>query len=172
MEYSSGIIMGVLTIIMLVFGTTFSKLYVCIHIVLLGIILVLTRGTDDVTKQFRTVALTTLSLGIVFTWLALWGSYHALPPINEMKHGDILATAGFPFHTFNYPYPPLGGDEPPLDTWQWFYANEVFWLATAAGVVTIVKQKLFAKTSLMTGLFVVTPIVSVIGLIYLLLRFD
>lgn len=152
--------------------SAFSKLYILIHVTLTVLILFFTRQSDVATRTIRSIVLFTFGIGVLLSWLVLWGSYQSMPPINEVTYGDVLAKAGFPFHTFNYPYPPMGGDEPPISTWAWFYANEVFWLAAAAGVVTIFKKNLLVSKRWTIVIGIAAPYFSLWGLGYLLFKFD
>lgn len=120
--------------------SSFAQLYLAIHIVVLLIMVFLSRGNDETSKRIRLLALCIMSLAVVFHWLSIWGSYQILPVVNEVTHNDVFAIAGFPLHTFNYPYPPMGGDVPPIASWPWFYGNELFWMLTAAGVVALFKK--------------------------------
>lgn len=110
----------------------------------------LTSFTSRISK-----ALTVLSGGIILQWLSIWTSYRM---VGGKDYEGPMATAGFPFKVFDFPYSPMGGDNVPIEMWKPFYINYVIWMVI--GVIgyfllpkKITSHKLFSPAIITISLY-------------------
>lgn len=109
-----------------------------------------------------------VSLGVSLNWLSLFFSYRRLQNINI---NQIFATGGFPFKVFEYPFPPMGHDWPPLETWPIFFANLFIWIAFASLIIFFNGKKTKNRT-MMSFLAISAIVLSLLGIFYIMLKFD
>ncbi len=112
--------------------------------------------------------LSIISLGISLNWLSLFFSYRRLQNINI---NQIFATGGFPFKVFEYPFPPMGHDWPPLETWPIFFVNLFIWIAFAYLIGFLIGKKVENRT-IMSFLSISAVVLSLFGIFYIMLNFD
>ena len=114
-----------------------------------------------------------ISTGITLQWISLFLSYRELPEAKQ-KFPDIMATGGFPFKIFTYPFPPTGNDHAPIEAWPMFFLNLGIWVVIVVIIYFVLKEKLTEKTlTRFCILFCFLAIfLSAIGKLYLLLKFD
>lgn len=113
-----------------------------------------------------------MGIGVILQWLALFGSYRLLPHFYDATVDfEPIAVGGFPFKAFEYPYPPMGGNWPPSDSWPAFFLNLLFWIIV--GIIIrwrfgkkLENKKVIARIALMS------IFLSMIGVVYLRLKFD
>ena len=111
-----------------------------------------------------------LGIGIILQWLSLFFSYKELP--NAYKDiNEPIATGGFPFQTFEYPVPPMGSDWPPTDTWPIFFLNLAIWVFIGMLIVLNLNKKLENK-KIFYIINTLAIVLSVLGVFYIMLRFD
>lgn len=109
-----------------------------------------------------------LGIGVVLHWLSLFLSYRELPDEGIYKP---IATGGFPFKAFEYPFPPMGSDWPPADMWPMFFLNLVIWMAVSVLVVFVLGKKL-KNQKLYKAISILATLLSVFGIFYIMLKFD
>lgn len=111
-----------------------------------------------------------MSIGIILQWLSLFFSYRELPSAyQDIK--KIIATGGFPLKIFEYPVPPMGSDWPPANTWPTFFLNFTIWLAIGLLISILLAKKLEDKR-LIKSLGILAILLSVIGIFYIMFKFD
>ncbi len=114
----------------------------------------------------------TITIGAILHWLALFLSYKELPAKTFYNGIDPIAVGGFPFRVFNYPFPPMGGDLPPTNTWPVFMAHYLFWIVIA-GVITCFLPKKITNNRIATFFLAIFCILlSFLSFGRLLLLFD
>lgn len=114
--------------------------------------------------------LSALGLGVIFQWLSLFFSYRELPNTFE----DIktpIATGGFPFKAFEYPFPPMGNNWPPLKAWPIFFLNLIIWIIISAIIVFLLGKKIENK-KIVTIIGILATVLSLFGIFYITLKFD
>jgi hypothetical protein len=109
-----------------------------------------------------------ISLGISLHWLSLFFSYHKLQNIDI---NQAIATGGFPLKVFEYPFPPMGHDWPPLETWPVFFMNLFIWLVFAWLIGFLIGKKM-KKRNMMSFLAISAIVLSLLGIFYIMLKFD
>lgn len=113
-----------------------------------------------------------LGLGVILQWLSIFGSYRLLPHFyDDIIDLEPIATSGFPFKTFEYPFPPMGNNWPPSDVWPAFFMNLIFWIIVGIIITLQFGNKLESKKVLIK-IVVVAIFLSMIGIIHLRLKFD
>lgn len=109
-----------------------------------------------------------ISLGISLNWLSLFFSYHKL---QNTDINQAIAMGGFPFKVFEYPFPPMGHDWPPLEALPIFFTNLFIWILLTWLIVILTGKKM--ENRKMMAIFVISAIVlSLLGIFYIMLRFD
>ena len=111
-----------------------------------------------------------LCLGVIALWLSLFLSYRRI--YFETVDNNPWATygdGGFPLTAFEYPS--MGSDIPPAKSWPPFAANLFFWLAVAIPAMFLIPARFFTKI-FQSILILGTAITTLIGFVYLLLKFD
>lgn len=109
-----------------------------------------------------------ISLGISLNWLSLFFSYHKL---QNTDINQAIATGGFPLKVFEYPFPPMGHDWPPLETWPIFFVNLFIWIAFACLIGFLMGKKM-GKRKMMSFLVISAIVLSLLGIFYIMLKFD
>ena len=109
-----------------------------------------------------------ISLGISLNWLSLFFSYHKL---QKLDINQAIATGGFPFKVFEYPFPPMGHDWPPPETWPIFFVNLFIWLVFACLIVFLISKKV-ENRKIITFLIISAIALSLFGIAYIMLKFD
>ncbi|MFA5360152.1 MAG: hypothetical protein WC349_04315 [Patescibacteria group bacterium] len=109
-----------------------------------------------------------ISLGVILNWLSLFFSYRRLPNIDI---NQPFATGGFPLKIFTYPFPPMGHDWPPAGDWPIFFLNLLIWLA-AVFLISFLFGKKMASRKTMAALVISAAVLSLIGIFYIVLKFD
>jgi hypothetical protein len=109
-----------------------------------------------------------ISLGISLNWLSLFFSYHKL---QNTDINQAIAIGGFPLRIFEYPFPPMGHDLPPLETWPIFFANLFIWVAFAYLIGFSIGKKV-ENRKMMSFLVISAIILSLLGIFYIMLKFD
>jgi len=109
-----------------------------------------------------------VSLGISLNWLSLFFSYHQLQSINI---NQVFATGGFPLKVFEYPFPPMGHDWPPVESWPIFFVNLLIWVGLASLIVFLTGKKM-KNRKIMSSLIISAIILSLLGIFYIMLKFD
>lgn len=112
----------------------------------------------------------TLAGSQLLLWVSLFVSKVALPYSDPWK--EPAAKGGFPFTSFYYPQPPLGGDIPPLAQWPGFYLNFVVWFVAAALMVILWSRRKELKLQTVHSALFVAFCVSLVGLGYVAWQFD
>ncbi len=105
-----------------------------------------------------------LTAGITLHWLVLILSYR--PYSNNLP----FASGGFPIHVFDYPLPPMGNGIP-LERLDGLLYHFIFWTILTFIISFLLPKKWVTKnaTIIATSLAVIT---TIIGIIYLLIKFD
>ncbi len=116
----------------------------------------------------RTV-ISMVSLGIILQWLSLFLSYRLTGA--SLGRGQVLATGGFPFKIFEYPFSSLGNDWPTLSMWGMFVLNLLVWTAFAFVVVNILGKK-FDVSYVVYAVSGVSIFCTAVGLLYIVFQFD
>jgi len=111
-----------------------------------------------------------LGIGVILQWLTLFFSYRELPNAFEDINKPI-ATGGFPLKAFEYPVPPMGSDWPPADMWPMFFANLAIWLVVGILIALIFGKKL-ENNKVFKTIVISAILLSVIGIFYIILKFD
>ncbi|NCO04786.1 MAG: hypothetical protein GW939_01405 [Candidatus Magasanikbacteria bacterium] len=111
-----------------------------------------------------------LGIDVILQWLTLFCSYRELPNAFEDINKPI-ATGGFPFKAFEYPVPPMGSDWPPSDMWPMFFANLAIWLVVGILIALIFGKKL-ENNKVFKTIGISAILLSVIGIFYIMLKFD
>ncbi|EKE05561.1 MAG: hypothetical protein ACD_19C00217G0001 [uncultured bacterium] len=111
-----------------------------------------------------------LKIGIILQWLSLFFSYQKLPNAFEDINKPI-ATGGFPFKVFEYPVSPMGNNWPPSDMWPMFFANLAIWLVVGILIALIFGKKL-ENNKVFKTITLSAIILSIIGILYIMLKFD
>lgn len=119
-------------------------------------------------KKIKNKIIFIISLGISLNWLSLFFSYRRLQNINI---NQIFATGGFPFKVFEYPFPPMGHDWPPIGAWPLFFVNLFIWLAFACLIVFLISKKV-ENRKIITFLIISAIVLSLLGIFYIMLKFD
>ena len=116
--------------------------------------------------------ITAICGGITFQWLSLFLSYKKLPTvINQNLLDQPIATGGFPLKIFSYPAPAMGNNWPPADACPIFLLNLGIWIAITALLLFLFNKKL--KNKKLTKKSIISALVlSLIGLFYLMIKFD
>lgn len=112
----------------------------------------------------------TMSIGVILQWLSLFFSYSELPNAYQDINNHI-ATGGFPLKIFEYPVPLMGSDWPPTNTWPTFFLNFAIWLAVGL-LISILLDKKLENKRLIKSLGILAILLSVIGIFYIMLKFD
>ncbi len=109
----------------------------------------------------------------ILLWLSLWLSTRAVPQVWPENIQLPIQTAGFPFRAFEYPHPPMGGDVPPAAMWPLFFLNYAFWFFVAYALASLFKNVPEPKmVKIRAGFFFIGTILSIMGLGYLVMKFD
>ena len=109
-----------------------------------------------------------ISIGVVLNWLSLFFSYQKLQNTNI---NQAIATGGFPLRIFEYPFPPMGHDLPPLETWPIFFVNLFIWIAFASLIVFLNDKKMENRKAIAI-LVISAAVLSLFGIFYIMLKFD
>ncbi len=112
----------------------------------------------------------TISIGLILQWLSLFFSYRELPDAFK-DTSQPIATAGFPFKTFEYPVPPLGSDWPPPDAWPAFFLNLAIWLL-AGLIITLLAGKQLKNSTAIKFFSILALLLSAFGVFYIMFKFD
>jgi len=119
------------------------------------------------------VAAVTITVASMSLWISLFMSTRLLRWPGPGDLDDPVATAGFPLTAFEYPYPPMGGDVPPLAQWLPFFLNYLFWIMISILVVPRASRALRRAAVPIGGMLVVIGVlVTLYGLGDTLIRFD
>jgi hypothetical protein len=109
-----------------------------------------------------------ISIGVILNWLSLFFSCRKLPNIDI---NQPIATGGFPFKVFEYPFPPMGHDWPPAGSWPMFFLNLVVWLVVSFFIFLLFGKKKVNKKN--TAIFAISAVIlSLLGVFYIMLKFD
>ena len=111
----------------------------------------------------------TICFGTTLCWFSLFLSVKKI-----LNHQDIYkpyATGGFPLKAFEYPYPPMGGNWPPADSWPPFFINFLFWLFFGFVVSLFLRKKLEDK-KVINFLLISASFFFLLGVFYVRLIFD
>jgi hypothetical protein len=108
-----------------------------------------------------------ISLGVIFNWLSLFFSYRRLQNIDI---NQPFATGGFPLNIFEYPFPPMGHDWPPAGAWPIFFLNLFFWIVVGFLISFLFGKKM--ENRKMTTLVISAVVLSLLGIFYIMLKFD
>jgi hypothetical protein len=110
--------------------------------------------------------------GVILQWLTLFGSYRPLPHFyDNVVDFEPVAVGGFPFKVFEYPYPPMGDNWPPAEAWPAFFLNLLFWIIIGIIITWRFGDKLKNK-KIVAGIVLMSIFLSIIGAVYLRLKFD
>lgn len=120
----------------------------------------------------RQFAATAVGIASVLLWSSLLISeapisYSIIPELSAP-----VEKAGFPFTVFQYPFPPMGGDLPPLRMWPLFFSNYAFWLMPGAAISLIVMRNSRPRRNITSSMLALTVLVGLCGLGYTVLKFD
>lgn len=130
----------------------------------------------SVMKKFREglsswlSALWIMAQTAILQWGSILFSVHTLPDTNNVS--APIATVGFPFKIFDLPHPPLGGDEPPLETWGKFYISYGIWFIISVLVFALLPHKIKNHPRARLFVSVLGGMISLYGLGWLLIKFD
>lgn len=119
--------------------------------------------------------------GITLFWLSHFASYKPNPEFSmdevlagggafDLNNpGTIYASGGFPLKAYDYPFPPLGpGPHQPI----WPLAiNLLFWIAICYGVMWLYRTEKI-PVWISRGVTILAIVTTIIGMGYLLLKFD
>ncbi len=151
----------------------FSWAYLFVSAVFVRLSLSMKEGTVRKKWDELRERLSILGGAQILLWLSLWLSTRAAPKAWLENIYLPIQTAGFPFRTFEYPHPPMGGDIPPAATWPLFFLNYAFWFFVAHALASLLKNVPEQKMiKIRAAFFFVGTIFSIMGLGYLLLKFD
>jgi len=116
-----------------------------------------------------------------FAWSANWFSLIAsfclnpsfskssVVPFDLNNPNSIYATGGFPFKVYDYPLPPMGPG--PEQSEIPFLMNFIFWLLVTILFFLLLKKQADNK-KIMAVSITAAVLSTVIGLVYLVLKFD
>lgn len=115
-----------------------------------------------------------ISAAAASLWVSLFLSTRPLRWPGEVNLlNDPMEAGGFPLLSLLYPYPPMGGDVPPLAQWPPFFLNYFFWLAVSILIVPRAARALRRGAVPIGGLLaVIGVLVTLYGLGDTLIRFD
>lgn len=119
----------------------------------------------------RRKIIASISLGVIAQWLSLFFSYKKLPSAYQNIIDQPIATGGWPLKIFEYPFPPMGHDWPPVGDWPMFFLNLLIWIAIGFMLTLFLGKKLVGKRILIYLIFSAI-ILSVLGLFYIMIKFD
>ncbi len=119
-------------------------------------------------------------LGYALTWISLILSYRENPLFNPSGEAGalrfditdpttIFATGGWPFKVYDYPVPPMGPG--PEQSELPFLANLIVWTALSFVILRLAKEEKLPK-NLDAKLVTLAVVLTIIGCVYLLLKFD
>jgi hypothetical protein len=109
-----------------------------------------------------------ISFGIIAQWLSLFFSYQK---IQDSNINQSIATGGFPLKIFEYPFPPMGHDWPPVEYWPMFFLNLFIWIVVGFLISFLFSKKTINKKAVVA--FVIFSIaLSLLGIFYIMLKFD
>lgn len=112
-----------------------------------------------------------VSLGISLNWLSLFFSYSRLPNFYQGNISQPIATGGFPLKIFEYPVPPMGSDWPPISAWPMFILNLIIWLFVAFIISWLLNKKVENRKVMIISI-ILAIVLSILGLLYIMLKFD
>jgi len=119
-------------------------------------------------KNIKNKIISIISLGISLNWLSLFFSYHKF---QNTDINQVIATGGFPLEVFEYPFPPMGHDWPSLETWPIFFVNLFIWIVLACLIGFLIGKKVENRT-MMSFLAISAIVLSLLGIFYIMLKFD
>jgi hypothetical protein len=120
----------------------------------------------------RNKIISTISIGVALQWLSLFFSYRKLPNFFQGNINQSIATGGWPLKIFEYPVPPMGHDWPPsVGDWPIFFLNLLIWIAVGF-ILTSFLDKKVAEKRVLFFLILSAIILSILGLFYIMLKFD
>jgi hypothetical protein len=120
-------------------------------------------------KNMKNKIISGISLGIILHWVSLFLSTQKILNADDM-YGPC-ATGGFPLKIYEYPYSPMGNDHPPIDTWPIFFLNLLIWIILGL-LISLIFNKKFEDKKIIKILIITAIIMSMIGKIFLLIKFD
>ncbi len=123
-----------------------------------------------------------IGFGIALTWVSLIVSYRETGALEGVQFGSenpytfnpnnpatVFATGGFPFKAYDYPMPVMGPG--PEQSTLPLIGNFLFWILLCYGVLLLIKKHVYSLWLERLGILVAF-FSTVIGLLYLLIRFD
>lgn len=151
-----------------IFAITFIIVTLLAGALIYLLLLLLSSRKKLANPPFVTASLI-MSLVVIVQWVVLIFSERSLPQQDIWL--DPMSVAGFPFKSLYFPSPPLGGDYVPLSMWPKFYVNYGFWLLIIIFIYLLFPVR-FKTKKIQKRLLIVASVLTLLGCLYLLLKFD
>jgi hypothetical protein len=152
----------------------FSWLFIGVTVsVFLVVRLILHRSIMEKFREGLTswsATLWIMAQAMILQWSSILFSIHNLPDTNNIN--TPIATVGFPFKIFDLPHPPLGGDQPPFETWGKFYLSYGIWFAMSVLLFAALPARLKCRPHIRLFVTTLGCMMSLYGLGWILIKFD
>ncbi len=174
---------GAPIMLLIVLLTIFGQVYSIVFLVsCFGVFSVYHKLFKDANRAKNMLLLFSIFFTVLF-WASFALSSVALPFVQTTTGQDLtlpVATSGFPFRTFYYPFPSMGNDQIPAQSWLPFYLNYAVYFAVTFVITQAIYMQLRKKESFLFSWKPRTTTIALLAVLvcnlvqvgFLLLKFD